>query len=89
LPSHDFHINEIWLQLVLTAQDLFALFAALALDGEPAVAEPKTIRYRLLHVAGRITTSGRRPTLHLDRDWPWLDQLQTAFTRIRAIPLLA
>jgi hypothetical protein len=89
LPSADFHVNEIWLQLVLAAQDLFAFFAALALDGDVAAAEPKTVRYQLLHVAGRITTSGRRPTLHIDRDWPWLDQLLAAFTRVRAIPLLA
>ncbi len=87
LPSHDFAVNSIWLQLVLAAQDLFAYFATLALDGDLAVAEPQTIRYRLLHVAGRITTSARRPTLHLDRDWPWLDDLLTAFTRIRALPL--
>lgn len=86
LPSADFAINSIWLQLVLAAQDLFAFFAALALDGELAKAEPKTIRYRLLHVAGRITSSARRPTLHLDRDWPWLDHLLTAFTRVRALP---
>ncbi len=89
LPSADFAINTIWLQLVLAAQDLFAFFAALAIDGDLTVAAPKTIRYRLLHVAGRITTSGRRPTLHLDRDWPWLDDLLTAFTRVRALPLLA
>ena len=89
LPSADFAINSIWLQLVLVAQDLFAFFAALALDGDLAVAAPKTIRYRLLRAAGRITTSSRRPTLRLDRDWPWLDDLLTAFTRIRALPLLA
>jgi hypothetical protein len=89
LPSANFTVNEIWLQLVLAAQDLLAFFAALALDGDLATAEPKTIRYRLLHVAGRITTSARRPTLRLDRDWPWLDELLTAFARIRAIPLLA
>ena len=88
LPSADFAINTIWLQLVLGAQDLFAFFAALALDGDLAVAAPKTIRYRLLHVAGRITCSGRRPTLRLDRDWPWLHDLLTAFERIRALPLL-
>jgi len=87
LPSADFAINTIWLQLVLAAQDLLAFFAALALDGDLAAAEPKTIRYRLLHVAGRITTSARRPTLRLDRDWPWLHKLLTAFTRIRALPL--
>jgi hypothetical protein len=86
LPSADFSINSIWLQLVLAAQDLLAYLAALALDGELATAEPKTIRYRLLHVAGRITTSARRATLHLDRDWPWLDDLTAAFMRIRALP---
>ncbi len=88
LPSADFAINTIWLQLVLAAQDLFAFFAALAVDSDLAVAAPKTIRYRLLHVAGRITTSGRRPTLRLDQDWPWRDELFTAFQRIRALPLL-
>ena len=89
LPSADFAINSIWLQLVLAAQDLFVFFAALALDGGLAKAEPKTIRYRLLHVAGRIITTARRPTLHLDRDWPWLAELITAFRRIKALPLLA
>ena len=89
LPSADFAVNTIWLQLVLAAQDLFAFFAALALDGDLAVAAPKTIRYRLLHVAARITTSSRRPTLRIDRDWPWRDELLHAFARIRALPLLA
>jgi hypothetical protein len=35
LPSADFAINTIWLQLVLAAQDLLAFLAALALDGRP------------------------------------------------------
>ncbi len=89
LPSADFAVNSIWLQLVLAAQDLFAFFAALALDGDLAVAAPKTVRYRLLHVAGRIVTSGRRPTLRIDREWPWRKELLRAFARIRALPLLA
>lgn len=38
-------------------------------------ATPKTIRQRLLHVAGRITPNGRR--LHLDQDWPWTPTLLT------------
>lgn len=89
LPSADFAINTIWLQLVLAAQDLLALFAALALDGGLARAEPKTIRHQLPHVAGRITITSRKPTLRLDRDWPWVGDLLTAFQRIRATPLLA
>lgn len=89
LPSYDFAINTIWLQLVLAAQDLLAFFAVLALDGDLARAEPTTIRHRLLHVAARITVTGRKPTLRLDRDWPWVEDLRSAFTKIRAIPLLA
>jgi hypothetical protein len=89
LPSADFAINQIWLQLVMFAQDLLAWFAALALDGDLAVATPATVRYRLLHVAGRITRSSRRVTLHLDAAWPWATDLAEAFRRLRALPLPA
>lgn len=89
LPSADFAINQIWLQLVLMAQDLLAWFAALALDGDLAVATPTTIRYRLLHVAGRITRSSRRLVLHLDAAWPWAADLAEAFRRLRTLPLPA
>ena len=86
LPSADFAINQIWLQLVLFAQDLLAWFAALTLDGDLAVATPATVRYRLLHVAGRITRSARRTTLHLDATWPWAADLAEAFRRLRVLP---
>lgn len=86
LPSADFHINQIWLQLVLAAQDLLTWLSVLALDGDLTVATPATVRYRLLHVAGRITTSSRRVVLHLDAAWPWADALAAAFRRIRALP---
>jgi hypothetical protein len=89
LPSADFHINQIWLQLVLAAQDLLTWLSVLALDGDLAVATPATVRYRLLHVAARITTSSRRAVLHLDAAWPWADALAAAFRRIRALPSLA
>jgi len=86
LPSADFQVNQIWLQLVLIAQDLLAWLSVLALDGDLAVATPATVRYRLLHVAGRITTSSRRAVLHLDAAWPWAAALAAAFRRIRALP---
>ena len=86
LPSADSAINQIWLQLVLFAQDLLAWFAALTLDGDLAVATPATVRYRLLHVAGRITRSARRTTLHLDATWPWAADLAEAFRRLRVLP---
>lgn len=41
--------------------------------------------YRLLHIAGRITRSGRRMRLHLPAGWPWAAELVVAFGRLRAL----
>ena len=60
---------------------------ALLLDGALAVAEPKTLRYRLLHTAGRIVRHARRTILRLQRSWPWAVELARAFARLRALPL--
>ena len=54
LPFDLMRRNAVWLELVLVAQDLTCWTQALLLDGPLAVAEPKTLRYRLLHVAARI-----------------------------------
>jgi Transposase DDE domain group 1 len=87
LPFHDFAPNEAWLELVLISQDLFAWAQVLLLCGELRLAEPKRLRHRLLHVAGRLVRSGRRTTLRLQRDWPWAEALVAAFSRLRALPL--
>ncbi len=86
LPSADFAINAVWVQLAMLAADLLVFFAAICLDGPLATAEPKTIRYRLLHVAGRLTRHSRRARLRIDRTWPWADQLVTAFQRLATLP---
>jgi len=86
LPFGSFAANEAWLELSLTAQDLLAHSRALLLDGELRIAEPKRLRQRLLHVAGRIVRSGRRVTLRLPADWPWVEALVAAFRRLRALP---
>ncbi len=44
--------------------------ALLCLKRELAVAEPKRVRQRLLHVAGQMVRSGRRTILRLPRSWP-------------------
>ncbi|MEJ7657765.1 MAG: IS1380 family transposase [Thermoleophilaceae bacterium] len=89
LPFRDFDANEAWLELSLIAQDLLAWTRSLALDGSLARAEPKRLRYRLLHQAGRIARSGRRTQLRLQRSWPWAQALATAFARIRVLPAAA
>jgi hypothetical protein len=85
-PFKEFALNEVWLQIVTLAHDLIVWTQALALDGELAKAEPKRLRYRLLHVAGRLAFSGRRAKLHLQDTWPWAEALKTAFERLKALP---
>lgn len=85
-PSRVFAINAAWLQLALTGIDLLAWTQHLLCDGDLARAEPKTLRYRLLHVAARITRSARRTRLRIAETWPWAQHLVTAFTRLAALP---
>jgi hypothetical protein len=87
LPFDRWRRNTVWLELVLAAQDLVCFTQALLLEGHLAVAEPKTLRYRLLHVAARIVRHARRTILRLQRSWPWAVQLARAFARLRALPL--
>jgi Transposase DDE domain group 1 len=85
-PSRSFAINQAWLQLALTGIDLLAWTQALLLDGDLAKAEPKKLRYRLLHVAARITRTARQTRLAIAEHWPWTNALVTAYTRLAALP---
>jgi hypothetical protein len=86
LPFREFALNAIWVELSMIAQDLSVWTQALCLDGELATCEPKTLRYRLLHTAGRLAFHARRATLRLQATWPWARQLAAAFTRLQALP---
>ena len=85
-PSREYAINQAWLELALTGIDLTCWMRMLLLDGELALAEPKKLRYRLLHVAARITRSARRTRLRIAEHWPWAKQLAEAFERLAALP---
>ena len=85
-PFKEFALDEVWLEIGLLAHGLIIWTQALCLDGELAKAEPKRLRYRLLHVAGRLAFSGRRAKLHLQRTWPWATDLNAAFERLKVLP---
>ncbi|MFJ1550005.1 IS1380 family transposase [Streptomyces sp. NPDC088246] len=85
-PSRRFPVNAVWLELSLAAIDLLAWTRSLLLDGELATAEPKKLRYRLLHVAARLTRGGRRLRLRISATWPWRNELAEAFNRLAALP---
>ena len=84
-PGHRFSSNAAWMLVVLIAQDLLTWSQRLCLDGELAKAEPKRLRYCILHVAGRTARTGRRSYLRLDATWPWVKALARAFERLRAL----
>ena len=87
LPFRAFQPNAAWLELVLIGQDLLCWTQRLLLAGtELARCEPKRLRYRLLHVAARLTRHARRLVLHLPHAWPWRSELLQAFERLRALP---
>jgi hypothetical protein len=85
-PSHSFAVNQAWLAAALIAATLLAWLRLLALDGNLATAEPKTLRYRILHAAARLTASGRRRRLKIAATWPWAPAITTAWRRVTALP---
>jgi hypothetical protein len=78
-------LTPAWLTASLTAVTLLAWLKLLALDGDLARAGPKTLRYRILHAAGKLARSGRRQWLKIPAAWPWADAIATAWDRITAL----
>ena len=69
-PSFDFGINSAWLAASLTAATLLSWLRLIALDADLARAEPKTLRYKILHAAGKLTRGGRRRRLKIPQPGP-------------------
>ena len=87
LPFRSYAMNAAWLELVLCGIDLLSWTRRLLLPGtELAACEPKRLRYRLLHVAGRIVRHAGGVHLRLPRSWPWAQTLAAAFARLQALP---
>ena len=84
LPFDGFCANEAWVAVSLIAGALLAWSQMTCFDGALAKAEPKTMRYRVLHVAAVLATAGVTSSCDLDESWPWAGELATAFTRLRA-----
>ena len=86
LSCKDSPENHAWLECVLAAADLVCWSKLICFNDEPAIAhcEIDTYRYRILHMAARITRGGRTVTLRLDKTWAWAKTLALGFDRLRA-----
>jgi hypothetical protein len=88
LPVPQLRHQHRLMSAVILAVDLLAWTQTILLHDHPTLtrAEPKTLRYRLLHVAGRLVRGGRRLRLRLDQRWPWAAYLAAASTRCATPP---
>ena len=83
LPFDGYCANEAWLAVSVVAAALLAWSQMLCFEGALARAEPKMLRYRVLHVAAVLARRGRRLIVRLDQTWPWTPDLATAFAALR------
>lgn len=49
----------------------------LRLAGPLSTAEPKTLRYRLLHTAARLVRGQHKQKIKIPVGWPWARELET------------
>ena len=73
LPFNSFDANAAWLEIIMAATDLIAWTKLIGFTDHPDLArcEIETFRYRVLHVAARITRSARQLRLRIDSTWRW------------------
>ena len=84
LPSGRFAANAAWMAVQALAHNLARWSARIGL-GEQAVTT-RTLRRRFFSLAGRLTRSTRRLTLHLPQHWPWGNRFCEALARLRSLP---
>ena len=85
LPSGRFPANAAWLAVQVMAHNLARWTTRVGMGEQ--LATTKTLRRRFFSLAGRLTRSARRLTLHLPQGWPWQNQFSSALARLRALPL--
>jgi hypothetical protein len=85
-PCRAFNENQAWLEVVMTAVDLVCWTRLICFADVPELArcEIAAFRYRVLHVAARLTHAARRLHLRIDKTWRWAAQIAEGFHRLRA-----
>jgi len=85
LPCHGIAENAAWLETVLTAVDLICWTKLICFADTPELGrcEIAAFRYRVLHVAARLTHTARQLRLRIDKTWRWATQIAAGFHRLR------
>jgi Transposase DDE domain group 1 len=85
LPSGKFNANNAWLTCIGIAHNLTRAVGVLA---GLALARARTIRKRLINVAGSIARHARTATLHMPEHWPWQHQWLRLWNAVHVPPWL-
>ncbi len=85
LPSTSYARNSAWLHLAAHATTVLAWLRLLALTDDLAVAEAKTLRFRLFSAPGKLVRHARTPVLKIPTGWAWATHLADTFARLRAL----
>lgn len=85
LPSTAIGINKAWCVAATIAADLLCWLRLLCLDRSLVDAEPKALRYRILHTAVRLVRGQRRRKIRIPETWPWARELEAAFLAVFAL----
>ena len=86
VPSGNFHANSAWLQCAALAHNMIrwtTMLGGVRVDDQLIVA--RTVRTRLLAIAGRIVNRAGKSTLRLPMNWPWATQFTHALDTLRAL----
>jgi len=85
-PCKAWNENQAWLETVLSATDLVCWTRLIGFADIPELAccEIEAFRYRVLHVAARLTHGARQLHLRIDATWRWAVHIAEGFARIRA-----
>jgi hypothetical protein len=85
MPSGRFGANAAWLAFNVMAHNM-ARWTSRVGFGESLIATD-TLRRHHLTMPGRLSTSGRKRTLHLPLNWPWAEDFNDALVRLRTVAL--
>ena len=82
LPTRKFHANWAYLLIGQIAFNLIEWFKRLVLPAEYHVMTAKTLRHRLLNLAGKIVRTGRRKYLMLSEEYEYKEVWRSAMEKL-------
>jgi hypothetical protein len=85
LPCRRADANAAWLEIMMAATDLVAWSKLIGFTNhlDLATCEIGSFRYRVLHVAARITRGAHQTRLRIDATWRWATAISQAWQRLR------